>query len=225
VSRLRRGRPWVRLKLAASLDGRTALAGGESRWITSEAARLDVQRWRAESAAVLSGVGTVLADDPSLDVRIGEAPRRQPLRVVLDSRLRTPATARLFASGGEVLLLTVAGAREGGPEAATLRAAGARVEGVPADATGRPELGAVLRRLASLHVNEAWVEAGPTLAGALLDAGLVDELILYLAPTLLGPQARPLARIAGPARLAERRDWRIEEVRQIGPDVRMILRP
>lgn len=222
-SRLRRGRPWLRLKLASSLDGRTALASGESQWISSAASRQDVQAWRAQSAAILTGVGTVLADDPALTVRTGGSPR-QPLRVVLDSQLRTPATARVLSGPGESCLFALEG---GADEAAPVIALSPRtsIERVPAGADGRPALAEVLRRLGARQVNEIWAEAGPTLAGALLAAGLVDELVLYLAPTLLGPDARPLAQLPPLGRLADRPAWRIHDLRAIGPDARIMLRP
>ena len=220
-SRVRRGRPWVRLKLAASLDGRTALASGESQWISSEASRSDVQAWRAQSAAILTGVGTVLADDPALTVRGGPEPRRQPLRVVLDSRLRTPAAAQVLTGPGASCLVIVEGtdAAHIAPETPTA------LERVPAWPDGRTSLPEALRRLGSRQVNEVWVEAGATLSGALLQAGLVDELVLYLAPTLLGPDARPLALLPPLKRLADRPAWRIHDLRTVGPDARIMLRP
>ncbi len=163
LSRLERGRPWVRLKLAASLDGRTALASGESRWITSEAARADVQRLRARASAIMTGIGTVLADDPRLDVRLA-GQQRQPLRVVLDSALRTPRAARLLAPPGQVLLFTT---RSNPSATAELAATGASIEVVAAAAAGL-DLAAVMQRLAALEVNELHVECGATLAGRLL---------------------------------------------------------
>lgn len=220
-SRMRRGRPWLRLKLAASVDGRTALASGESRWITSEAAREDVQAWRAESAAVLTGAGTVVADDPSLTVRIGAEPRRQPLRVILDSHLRVPAGARMFREPGRTVRLAVRGAAPapgGDPDPQP-------VEYLEAGPDGRVSLQAALAWMGTQGLNEAWAETGPTLAGALLAAGLVDELVLYLAPTLLGSDARPLASLPPLARLADAPRWRLHDVSRVGPDVRMMLRP
>ena len=220
-SRMRRGRPWLRLKLAASLDGRTALSSGESRWITSEAARADVQAWRAESAAVLTGAGTVLADDPALTVRIGDGSQRQPLRVILDSRLRVPAGARVFREPGGTVRLAVRGAvpaAGGDPDPQP-------VEYLDAGADGRVALGAALAWMGAQGLNEVWVEAGPTLAGALLGAGLVDELVLYFAPTLLGADARPLAWLPPPARLADVPRWCLHDLSRVGPDVRMMLRP
>lgn len=235
VSRMERGRPWCRCKLAASLDGRTAMASGESRWISSEASRRDVQRLRARSSAIVTGVETVLADDPSLDVRLaaedlpgmepGE-PVRQPLRVVVDSRLRTPPTARLLTRPGATLIAGVAGvagvAGADGARAAALARAGARVLGLPAD-RGRVDLGALLQRLAEEGVNEVLLESGPTLAGAALAGGLVDELIVYVAPHLMGDQARSLLRLPGLSRMDQRIALHLEEVRRIGPDLRLRL--
>lgn len=228
IRRVRDGRPWVRLKIAASLDGRTALANGASQWITSEAARTDVQHWRARSSAVLVGVRTVLADDPRLDVRL-PGRERQPLRVVLDSELRTPPDARLFAAAGEVLILAATDVdsepdKAGEGRAAALTARGARIERVPRAARGL-DLHAVLARLAALEVNELLVEAGPTLAGEMLERCLIDELLLYVAPCLLGPQARPLAHLPQLERLDDGPRFDIVEVSQTGPDLRLRLRP
>jgi diaminohydroxyphosphoribosylaminopyrimidine deaminase/5-amino-6-(5-phosphoribosylamino)uracil reductase len=222
-SRLERGRPWVRMKLGISLDGRTALAGGESRWITGELARADVQLFRARSSAVLTGIGTVLADDPTLDVRLDGA-SRQPLRVVLDASLRSPPGARMFAEPGPSLVFTIAG---GSSRAARelLEQRGVRVEEAPPAPGGGIDLPAVLARLAQLETNELMVEAGPRLAGALLAAGLVDELVLYMAPCLLGPQARPLAELAPLASLAQRLPLAYDDVVRIGDDLRIIARP
>jgi diaminohydroxyphosphoribosylaminopyrimidine deaminase/5-amino-6-(5-phosphoribosylamino)uracil reductase len=218
LSRMRRRRPWVRIKLAMSLDGRTALANGMSRWITSEPARRDVQQWRARSCAVLTGIGTVLADDPRLDVRVG-AVRRQPLRVILDSRLRTPVAARILAKPGAALLFSAIDepARRG-----ALELQGAKVERL---ADSRPDLGQVLARLAELEVNEVLVEAGPTLAGAFLQGGFADELLLYIAPVLLGPQARPLLQLPELSDLAQGRRYTIMDLCAVGADVRLRLRP
>ncbi|MBV8343015.1 MAG: bifunctional diaminohydroxyphosphoribosylaminopyrimidine deaminase/5-amino-6-(5-phosphoribosylamino)uracil reductase RibD [Gammaproteobacteria bacterium] len=227
VKRMQHGRPLVRLKLAMSLDGRTALASGVSRWITGEMARADVQRWRARSSALLTGVGTVLADDPRLDVRLPDpaegAARRQPLRVVLDTRLRTPATAQLFAGGGEVLILTMLGAADEA-RAAGLTRSGARIESLPAK-DGRLSLAAVLERLAELEVNELLVEAGATLAGELLRESLVDELLLYVAPRLLGPAARPLVALPELHALTEAPEYTLIETQLLGEDLRLRLRP
>src|SRR5882762_4895286 len=228
VKRMQQGRPWVRLKLAMSLDGRTALAGGASRWITGEAARQDVQHWRARSSAILTGIGTVLADDPRLDVRVpgdpagGEA--RQPLRVVLDRHLRTPPGARLLSGGGEVLLLTAQGSLKDVQSGMRLTARGVRIETVPEE-NERLSLGAVLDRLGELEVNELQVEAGPTLAGDLVRQSLVDELLLYVAPKLLGDKARPLLELPEPAELSAARAFTLTDSQPLGDDLRLRLRP
>lgn len=228
VSRMRRGRPWLRLKLAMSLDGRTALANGASRWITGEAARRDVQRWRARSSAILTGIDTVLADDPALDVRLpaaewaehGAGALRQPARIVLDSRLRLPPAARVLAPSAAVQVFT----RDAdAPGAAALRAAGATLTAVPADAAGL-ELGAVLAALGAQAVNELWVEAGPRLSGALLAGGWVDELIVYMAPRLLGDGARALFRLPQWESLADTVELDIDEMRAVGADWRIMAR-
>ncbi|HEY2036454.1 MAG TPA: bifunctional diaminohydroxyphosphoribosylaminopyrimidine deaminase/5-amino-6-(5-phosphoribosylamino)uracil reductase RibD [Steroidobacteraceae bacterium] len=240
LKRMRSGRPWVRVKLAMSLDGRTALANGASQWITGPAAREDVQRWRARSSAVLTGIGTVLADDPRLDVRLPDPPcgrpRLQPLRVVLDARLQTPPDARLLGTGGSVLIITVAGHGDNDVEFARRRAQlaqrGAAIEEVPASephaSTGtprRPSLAQMLDHLGRREINELWVEAGPRLAGALLEQSLVDELLLYVAPKLLGPQARPLVAMDELRQLQDAPGFVVVETRQIGEDVRLRLRP
>lgn len=229
LKRMRTGRPWVRVKLAASLDGRTALASGMSRWISGAAAREDVQHWRARSAAVLTGIGTVLADDPRLDVRLpGEegGERRQPLRVVLDSSLRTPPAARLFTVSGEVLIVTAVPASDPRwePRCAALAERGARIETLPA-VGARVPLSAVLDRLGELEINELQVEAGPTLAGALVREALVDELLLYVAPTLLGPAARPLLELPELESLEAAPAFAIAAAERVGDDLRLRLRP
>jgi diaminohydroxyphosphoribosylaminopyrimidine deaminase / 5-amino-6-(5-phosphoribosylamino)uracil reductase len=220
VSRMTRGRPWVTVKLAASLDGGTALPGGESQWITGEAARADVQRQRARASAIMTGSGTVIADDPRLDVRLPGAVR-QPLRVVLDSRLRTPPRARIIAPPGRTLILC---SEEEPERASALRGAGAEVLAVGA-AAGGVDLAAALVALAVREVNELLVECGPGLAGALFSAARVDELLLYLAPTLLGRGARPLADLDAPASLAERLQFSIVERQDVGDDLLLRLRP
>jgi diaminohydroxyphosphoribosylaminopyrimidine deaminase/5-amino-6-(5-phosphoribosylamino)uracil reductase len=222
VKRMERGSPFVRLKLGMSLDGRTALASGASRWITGEAARADVQHWRARSSAILTGIGTVLADNPRLSVRAAGAEPRQPLRVVLDALLRTPPQARLFESPGVVLLFTSSHDRA---RRAVLEARGARVEHLADGGDGRLDLARMLARLAELEVNEVHVEAGATLAGSLVRSGLVDELLLYVAPILLGPQARALVELPPVAELAASPRYRIIESRQIETDLRLRLRP
>jgi diaminohydroxyphosphoribosylaminopyrimidine deaminase/5-amino-6-(5-phosphoribosylamino)uracil reductase len=227
AKRMQYGRPWVRLKLAMSLDGRTALAGGESRWITGDAARENVQHWRARSSAILTGIGTVLADDPRLDVRLpASAPGqelRQPLRVVLDRHLRTPPTARLLEGGGEVLILTSQGSLGDAQAGAALSERGVRIESVP-EVNGRLALGAVLERLGELEVNELQVEAGATLAGEFVRAALVDELLLYVAPRLLGDDARPLLVLPEPASLDEAHAFVLIDAGRLGEDLRLRLR-
>ena len=227
VKRMQQGRPWVRLKLAMSLDGRTALASGESRWISGEAARQDVQHWRARSSAILTGIGTVLADDPRLDVRAPEAAgaqTRQPLRVLLDRRLRTPPAARLLGTGGDVLIFTELAALADAARSAALGARGARIESLPADGE-RLALGAVLERLGELEVNELLVEAGPTLSGELVRQSLVDELLLYVAPKLLGDKARPLLELPALTGLSEARAFTLLDTQPFGDDLRLRLRP
>jgi len=218
VSRMTRGTPWVRSKIAASLDGRTALANGVSKWITSDAARQDVQQWRARSCAVLTGIGTVLADDPQLNVRDADA-KRQPLRVVLDTELRIFVNAKIL-QGGNVLIYT-ASTDEAKQDA--LREGGASVVVLPAVDGGLP-LRAVLSDLAKRGINEVLVEAGKTLNGALLKAGLADELVLYLAPQLLGDAARGLADLGELTQLEQRVALAWQDVRHVGNDIRITAR-
>jgi diaminohydroxyphosphoribosylaminopyrimidine deaminase/5-amino-6-(5-phosphoribosylamino)uracil reductase len=215
-SRFERGRPFVRLKLAMSLDGRTAHADGVHRWITGGAAREDVQRWRAQSSAVLTGAGTVRSDDPRLDVRLAYGPWvRQPLRVVLDPGRTCAPAARIFEGGG-ALVFAAADAPDGaGP---------APVERV-ARAPGGLDLDAVLARLAARAANEVLVECGARLAASFLRAGLVDELLLYVAPSLLGTEAAPLAALARWDVPAGTPPFEFTDVRLIGADLRVILKP
>lgn len=219
LKRMRHGMPFVRLKSAASLDGHTALANGASKWITSEAARADVQHWRAQSGAVLTSAATVLADDPRLDVRI-EAPR-QPLRVVLDRRRRVPRKARVLAPPGEVLLFAAAPPKRS-RTAADERLGAARIERVRT-VRGHLDLKRVFARLAELEINDVLVEAGPGLSGALLAAGLVDEWLLYLAPKLLGKDAKPLTGLARLTKLAAAPRFEILDSQPVGPDLRLRL--
>ncbi len=220
--RMRAGVPRVILKIGASLDGRVALASGESRWITGEAARADVQKLRAEASAVLTGIDTVLADDPQLTVRDSSLDTlgRQPLRVVLDSTLRMPASARMLKEPGETLVLTAA---QSGTDA--LRAAGAKVVTVARGDDGRVDLPSVLRELGALQCNDLLIESGPTLAGRFLDAGLVDELIVYMAPVVLGPDARPMLQLPRLERLADRIQFDLLRSERIGTDLKLVLRP
>jgi len=224
IKRMRHGRPWVRIKSAMSLDGRTALANGTSKWITGEEARTDVQGWRARSSAILTGVGTILADDPELNVR-GPDDALQPWRVVMDSMLRTPPTARLFDIAGDVLISTTSdfAVAETAARAAALEKRGARVECM--SRTPRTDLSAMLARLAELEVNEVLVEAGPTLSGEFIRQSLADELLIYIAPKLLGPQARPLFDLPLLESLTGAQRFEIVETHQLGEDLRLRLRP
>ncbi len=219
VSRMRRGRPFVRAKLAASLDGRTAMASGESKWITGEAARADVQTWRARASAIMCGVGTVLADDPSLTVRAFDI-GRQPLRVVIDSKLRTPPSARVLGNDGRVLIVT---ACADGGRAQALQERGAEVLCLPAE-NASVDLQGLMRHLAAQEVNEMLLEGGATLCGAMLRANLIDELLLYLAPTLMGTEARGMFELPGLEAMRDRINLRIEDVRAVGNDWRLICR-
>ena len=223
IKRMQHGRPWVRVKSAMSLDGRTALANGKSQWITGEEARNDVQRWRARSSAILTGIGTILADDPRLNVRSDHA--SQPWRVVMDSLLRTPPSARLFDIEGDVFISTTAdfAVAETAARAAALEKRCARVECM--SRTPRTDLNAMLARLAELDVNEVLVEAGPTLSGEFVRQSLADELLVYVAPKLLGPQARPLLDLPPLEDLSRAQQFEIIETRQLGADLRLRLRP
>ena len=213
VSRMTRGRPWLRLKVAASLDGKTALNNGRSQWITGPESRRDVHAWRARSCAILTASGTVLADDPSLTVR--DVPcQRQPLRVVADSRLVTPATAKVLGDGNA--LLVSAGDGQAPGNAAHFRAAGP---------DGHVDLAAMLAELGRRGINEILVEAGSRFNGALLAAGLVDELLLYQAPLLLGNRARGICDLAELTSLADARRFDVLERRELGSDLFLRARP
>ncbi len=220
---MRGGLPWVRVKMAASLDGRTALADGSSQWITGLPARQDVQRWRARAQAVLTGIGTVLADDPRLDLRAelwpeGDFPEARVLqRIVLDSDYRTPLSARLLQHGGAASCRIIGGPRNAAAQA--LQQAGVEVIAGAA----RPQPRQVLTTLAQLGLHELLVEAGARLAGSFISAGVVDELVLYQAPTLLGAQARPLFDIDVTS-MDEQLRWQVIDQRQVGDDLRSILR-
>jgi diaminohydroxyphosphoribosylaminopyrimidine deaminase/5-amino-6-(5-phosphoribosylamino)uracil reductase len=224
VMRMRHGRPWVRCKLAMSLDGRTAMQNGESRWITAEAARCDVHHLRARSSAIMTGIGTVLADDPSLTVRLdGEAdvPLLHPLRVILDSRLRIPPTAKLLDLPGETLILT--GSTDVGREALLARP-GVSVDTLPLNASGQLDLQGVLHYLGGAGINEVHVEAGAVLCGALLADRLVDELVIYMAPHLMGDAARGLFALPGLQHMTQRIALSINDVRAVGKDLRITAR-
>ncbi|MDI9246758.1 bifunctional diaminohydroxyphosphoribosylaminopyrimidine deaminase/5-amino-6-(5-phosphoribosylamino)uracil reductase RibD [Marinobacter sp. CHS3-4] len=229
MKRMNTGRPFVRLKMAASLDGRTAMASGESQWITGAQARQDVQRLRAISDAILTGVGTVLADDPSLTVRrdelgdIGDAtePSRQPLRVIADRDARTPASAKILR-GGNVQVYCASPTLSTSP-AQDLAALGISLGGVAWRENGI-DLRELLDSLGELGINELLVEAGPTLAGTFIDEGLVDELWLYQAPVFLGSTGRPTAHLPLES-MADKVQWKVLDRRQIGVDQRLILAP
>ena len=216
VSRVTRGRPWTRMKIAASLDGKTALGNGKSQWITGEAARNDGHRWRARACAVLTGIGTVLDDDPRLTVRAVATPR-QPLRVVIDSRLETPPSARIQEGGGALIACAVADEAR----AAKLRDRGAEIVVIP-NAAGKVELPALMQELGRRSVNELHVEAGHKLNGSLISAGCVDELLLYLAPCLIGDRAHGMANLPELTDLAGRCALTIGDVRMIGADIRIM---
>ncbi len=218
VARMRRGRPWVRMKIAASLDGRTALANGKSQWITGPEARRDGHAWRARACAVLTGIGTVRDDDPQLNVREVATPR-QPLKVVVDSRLQLPPTAKLLTTGR----VLVAAAVEDRARSAALQDQGAEVLVLP-NAGGKVELAQLMRELARRELNEVHVEAGYKLNGSLLAAGLVDELLIYLAPALLGDAARAMFHLPEIADLADKRLVQFTEVQTIGKDLRILAR-
>ena len=219
--RIERVRPWLRIKLAASLDGRTGLANGSSTWITGEPARADVQAWRARSCAILTGVGTVLTDNPRLDLRaaaFADAPA--PLKVVLDRKLRTPPNAQLLRTRGQTLL---AHSTEPSAAGANLAAQGALLWQLPEAPDA--QLPALLQELARRGINEVQVEAGAKLSGALLSAGLVDELLLYQAPCLLGPHALPLFELAQLQSMSERWRFACVERRLLGDDLRTLWLP
>src|SRR4249919_403913 len=223
LSRIERGRPWLRIKLAISIDGRSALASGDSKWISGPAARQDVQRWRARSGAILTGAGTVLIDDPLLTARLDDSAADYerdfvpPLRVVLDPGLATVARGRVREGDAPTLYIHA-------PDARMPRGINAEHAPAPVNA-GRFDLDAVLQLLAARQINEIQVEAGATLAGGFLAAGLVDELLLYVAPIILGERARPMFDGLPIDTMEERLRMEIVESRRIGDDVRLLMRP
>lgn len=232
IARMTRRRPFVRLKMAMSLDGRTAMGSGESQWITGPEARTSVQRLRARSSAVMSGVESVIMDDSRLTLRAGqldltnadEVVRRQPLRVIVDTRLRLPRAAACLSEPGRTLVVTVPGHNAG--KRAALEAAGADVVSLAPDAAGRVDLVNLMNHLAvEEDVNELLLETGATLAGAMLEAGLIDELWLFMAPTLLGGGARGLFALPGLERMADRHQLTIDDIRAVGQDYRIIATP
>lgn len=217
ISRMTRGTPWVRMKVAASLDGRTALANGQSQWITSNEARRDGHAWRARACAVLTGVGTVKDDNPQLTVR-DVMTSRQPMRVVVDSRMQTPLTANVLGPG---TLIAAAGADV--PRSVALRAKGAEVVVLP-NHDGKVELPALIQELARRGCNEIHVEAGYKLNGSLLAEGLVDELLIYMAPCILGDTAKGMFHLPPLENLAGRHKLKITDIRQFGDDLRVLAR-
>lgn len=222
-SRFERGRPWLTLKLAASLDGRSALADGTSQWITGPVSRAAVHRGRARAGAVLTGIGTVRSDDPSLTARL-PGQQRQPLRVVLDSNLSLSPRARLFSAAGSGIHVFCRAGYDAG-RCRELEVAGAEVHAVAAGPDGRLLPGEVLALLAGLEVNAVYAECGPRLAGSLIEAGLVDELELFQGPHLLGVGARPFADFPGVSQIPAPPAWRIASAQRCGRDVRIKLQP
>jgi diaminohydroxyphosphoribosylaminopyrimidine deaminase/5-amino-6-(5-phosphoribosylamino)uracil reductase len=218
VARMTRGRPWVRMKIAASLDGRTALANGKSQWITGEEARADGHRWRARACAVLTGHGTVRDDDPQLNVRGVDTPR-QPLKIVVDSRFETPLSARLLKDGKTL----VAGAVNEKPRIAALEKAGADTVIIPND-RGKVELFKLMEELARRGLNEIHVEGGTKLNGSLLQAGVVDELLVYLAPSVIGDSGRGMFDLPELSELAQKTALSIQNVGRVGADLRVLAR-
>ena len=218
LARMTRGRPWVRMKIAASLDGRTALANGKSQWITGDAARADGHRWRARACAVLTGFGTVRDDDPQLNVRGVDTPR-QPLKIVVDSKFETPPSARLLKEGKTL----VVGAVNDAKRIAALQLAGAEIAIIPNDG-GKVELFKLMEDLARRELNEIHVEAGTKLNGSLLQAGVVDELLVYLAPSLIGDSGRGMFSLPELTQLSQTTVLKIREVERAGEDLRILAR-
>lgn len=221
VKRMEKGLPYVRVKMAMSLDGRTAMASGESQWITGDAARKDVQFLRARSSVVLTGIGTLLADNPSMNVRLSskelgiDSAVRQPVRVILDSQLRFPVDAGIAKQAGKVLIFTCSEVKK--------KVEGCEFVQLPA-ANGQVDLNAALSWLAKEGVNEIHVEAGPTLCGSLLENGLVDELVVYVAPHLMGDSARGLFSLPGLSKMKDRISLDVQDVRAIDKDFRITAR-
>lgn len=220
IKRMTENRPFVRSKLAMSLDGRTAMASGESKWITGAEARTDVQRLRAESSAILTGINTVLADDPSLNARV-DGDVLQPHRVVLDTHLNMPVSAQLVKPPGRSLILTCA---EDQQKQRALQQAGFEVYQLPSK-NGRLDLPAVMDFLSQQQINELLVEAGSVLNGALLDEGLVDEYVIYMAPCILGDQGRGLFKLPGLQQMADKKQLKLRDVRQVGQDLKLTYTP
>lgn len=225
IKRMSTNKPYVRLKMAASLDGKTALNNGTSQWITGTPARQDVQYWRARSSAVLTGVGTLIADNPSLNVRFDDADNaniKQPLRVILDSHLRTPPESKIFQYGGEVLIVTIS---ENEEKKDKLRSDKTEVIQLPANIKGQVDLHSLMSVLAEAEMNELLIESGSELAGAFLDAAYVDEIVLYLAPQIIGAQAKSLFELPELQNMQDRIDLKIVDTRMLGNDLRINAKP
>ena len=218
ITRMQTGRPYVLSTLAMSLDGRTAMASGESKWITSAHARQDVQKLRAASSAILTGVDTVLADNPSMNVRLQGVDVEQPVRVILDSSLRTPVTAKLLSLPGRTLILTCS---ENNNKHQALQQAGANVFHLAADPHGHVDLMAALHFLAEQQINDILVEAGSVLNGALMQQDLIDECVIYMAPSILGSSGRGLFSMPDISMMADKKQLQLLDVRQVGVDLRL----
>ena len=224
IARMTRGLPYVRCKIAASLDGRTALNNYQSQWITGEAARADVQHWRAQSCAIITGIGTVLADNPSMNVRLSDI-SRQPLRVIVDSQLQTPPDCKLLStSHPQSAPMLIAYANDANQQQQSLMAKGVRLLQLP-NQNGNVDLTALLATLAQQGVNEVLLEAGQGLNGAFLQAGLIDELILYYAPKLMGTDAKGMFAVPELTNMQQVTHLQIIDVRQFGQDIRLRAKP
>jgi len=217
ITRMLTGKPYVLSKLAMSLDGRTAMASGESKWITSPEARADVQKLRAASAAVLTGVATLLADNPSLNVRLEGVDVEQPIRVILDSTLKTPVTSKVLTLSGRTLILSCSHNEQ---KIDALTQAGAEVYSLP-DNQGRLDLDAVLYFLGEQQVNDVLIEAGHILNGAFMEQGLIDECIIYMAPSLLGASGRGLFEMPTITQMADKKQLQFVDMRKVGVDIRL----
>ncbi|MBN1379748.1 MAG: bifunctional diaminohydroxyphosphoribosylaminopyrimidine deaminase/5-amino-6-(5-phosphoribosylamino)uracil reductase RibD [Gammaproteobacteria bacterium] len=233
-SRMQRNRPYIRIKTAMSLDGRTALSSGVSQWISGKSARVDVQRWRARSSAIMTGINTVLTDDPALTLRMevlnmsGEIEHtqsdliRNPLRIILDSHLKIPLNARLLRLPGDVLIVTSV---DDAAKREALSSDNVEVITLPKNTFGRPNLLDLMNVLADAQINEVLVESGHVLTGALLRAQLVDEIILYVAPTLLGESAKGLFELPVLSEMRAKTELVFTDIRAIGPDLRILAKP
>lgn len=230
IKRMIKKLPYVRVKMAMSVDGRTAASDGDSKWVTREAARVDVQQWRAQSDAVLTGIGTVLEDNPLMTLRPDanwaqlwpqDIPLKQPLRCVLDSHLRFPLQAKMCAEDGKIILFTGEQEQE---KFRNFNAAGIEVRQVKRNSKGRVDLVKVLEYLAEQEVNELWVEAGAQVAGAFISENLFDEIIIYMAATLLGSQGKALFELTELQTMQDKINLNMSDVRKVGEDLRLTFR-